>query len=145
MVIVSKLMGDVKSGELLRLPFLGYSVVIGLIMLAFGLIVVFSMGAGEHLLGGDIMQAQDKLRGWFGIPAMIITMMVCLALLFAGFNISAKRIRNMGLPGWWGVLAVTVAGFVLSALISEQGGSIFNGIYVLCLLFIPANTFAKGT
>jgi hypothetical protein len=60
------------------------------LMFGFTLAIVMAIGAGEHLIGGDLQQAQDKLRGWFGVPATIIVSLVALMALVAKLNIMAN-------------------------------------------------------
>ena len=111
------LFGDITDGRLRRLQFLGYSLFLVLLMIGFGLAVVMAIGAGEQLIGGDLQQAQDKLREWFTLPFLIVLGLVLFVLLFAHLNITAKRIRDIGLPGWWTVLGIAV----LTGVVSHRG------------------------
>jgi len=75
---------------------------------------------------------------------MVVFGLVLVLFAFAGANIMAKRIRDIGLPGWWSVLAIVVLTGVVSVVISAQVG---NGLYLpisLALLLIPTDAFAKG-
>ncbi|MBW2208518.1 MAG: hypothetical protein JRG79_16550, partial [Deltaproteobacteria bacterium] len=63
--MIKALFGDVKTGRLMRLQYLGYSLLLSLLMFGFGLAIVLAIGAGEHIIGGDLQQAQDKLREMF--------------------------------------------------------------------------------
>ena len=64
--------GEFTSGRLKRLQYLGYALLLTALLFGFILAVVLAIGAGEHLVGGDLQQAQDKLRAWFGLPATIV-------------------------------------------------------------------------
>ena len=66
--MIKALFGDVKTGRLMRLQYLGYSLLLSLLMLGFGFAVVSTIGAGEHIIGGDLQLAQDKLREMFTLP-----------------------------------------------------------------------------
>ena len=138
------LFGDITDGRLRRLQFLGYSLFLVLLMIGFGLAVVMAIGAGEQLIGGDLQQAQDKLREWFTLPFLIVLGLVLFVLLFAHLNITAKRIRDIGLPGWWTVLGIAVLTGVVSAAVSNQAGSGLSNLIWLALVLIPGNAFAKG-
>ena len=70
--MIKALFGDVKIGRLMRLQYLGYSLLLSLLMFGFGLAIVLAIGAGEHIIGGDLQQAQDKLREMFTLPLMIV-------------------------------------------------------------------------
>ena len=138
------LFGDITDGRLRRLQFLGYSLFLVLLMIGFGLAVVMAIGAGEQLIGGDLQQAQDKLREWFTLPFLIVLGLVLFVLLFAHLNITAKRIRDIGLPGWWTVLGIAVLTRVVSGAVSNQAGSGLSNLIWLALVLIPGNAFAKG-
>lgn len=115
------------------------------IPIIFMLLIVFAIGAGEHVVGGDLTQAQDKLRAWFGVPAVIISASAMLAIFFAQLNIMAKRIRHMGLSGWWWVLGIVVINFVVTAVAGEQVGNILGLLIALALLFIPGGIFGRSS
>ena len=108
-----------------------------------------SLGIAENLAGGDLTQTQQLLAEKFGLPAMIIVGIVVAAVFFASLNLEAKRIRDMGLPGWWTLLAVWVLSVIIIALLSgfldpELGNrvsSIISAIAFLALVFIPGDTF----
>lgn len=138
------LFGDITDGRLRRLQYLGYSLLLVLLMFGFALAVVMAIGAGEHLIGGDLQQAQDKLREWFTLPFMIVFGLVLFLLLFAHMNITAKRIRDIGLPGWWALLGIAVLTGVVSAAVSNQAGSGLSNLIWLALLLIPGDAFARG-
>lgn len=131
------------DGRLARLQYLGYSLL--LTAIAFGIIIVlvFAMGAGEHLLGGDLTQAQDKLRGWFALPTVVLFSLGYLVLIVAGANIMAKRIRDMGLPGWWVVVAISLLVGGSTTASSEQAGGGLMTIIWIALLLIPSGAFTN--
>ena len=144
--------GDVKSGRLQRLPFLGYFILLQIIMVAIAVGIGAGIGAAESLVGGDLQQAQEMLRTRFGIPVIILLAILFGALFFAMLNLEAKRIRDMGLPGWWTLLAVAVISIILGVLYnllvgaepqtSSQSSGAFSMIILLALLLIPSDTFA---
>lgn len=142
--MVSALFKELKTGQLRRMAFFGYGVLLMIIPLIFMLVVVFLIGAGEHLIGGDLTQAQDKLRGWFSGPAIIIVFSFMIAVLFAQLNIMAKRLRHMGLSGWWWVLIIIVVNLVVTAIAGEAIGNIIGLIVALALLFIPGDSFGRS-
>ena len=145
--------GDVTSGRLLRLPFVGYIVLLHVLFFVLVLAGAASLGVVENLVGGDLTQTQQMLSKKFGLPAMIIVGIVVAAVFFASLNLEAKRIRDMGLPGWWTLLAVWIFSVIIIALLSgfldpELGNrvsSIISAIAFLALLFIPSNTFSRNS
>jgi len=136
--------GDIHDGRLMRLQYLGYSILLSAIAFGIMLMIVLAVGAGEHLIGGDLQQAQDKLRGWFSLPAIALFGLVYLGLAFAGANIMAKRIRDIGLPGWWMVLLIFLITGGATAAGSEQSGSGLYSLIWIALLLIPGGAFARG-
>ena len=141
--MIKTLFKDVACGRIARLSYLGHSILLFLLLIAYMLIVVLAVGAGEHIIGGDLQQAQDQLRGMLTLPFLIITGIVMGLLMFAGLNIMAKRIRDIGLPGWWMVLALIVLGMLLSYFVSQQAGSGLHTLIWLLLVLIPGNAVGK--
>lgn len=135
--------GEFSNGRLKRLQFLGYVLLLAAVIFGFMLAVVLAIGAGEHIVGGDLQQAQGKLRGWFGLPATIVVMLFALAALVAKLNIMAKRIRDMGLSGWWIALALLLVTGGTSVATSEQAGSAVYCAGALLLLLIPSDAFGN--
>jgi uncharacterized membrane protein YhaH (DUF805 family) len=135
--------GDISNGRLMRLPYLGYSLLLALLVIGFGFAIVLAIGIGEHLIGGDLQQAQDKLREWFTLPFLVVFTLVSALFFFAGLNIMAKRIRDTGLPGWWVVLVIIVLGVIASYFISEQAGSGLHTLIWIALLLIPTNALTR--
>ena len=142
--MINVLFGDVKTGRLMRLQYLGYSLLLSFLMLGFGLAIVLAIGAGEHIIGGDLQQAQDKLREMFTLPFMIVFAVVMPLFVFAGFNLLSKRIRDIGLPGWWTLLVIVVLESVASYAVSNEVGSGLHSLVWIVLLLIPTDTF-KGS
>lgn len=138
-----KIFGDVAKGQLLRLPYLGYSVLLFVLLAVFMIAIGLMIGGAEQMMGGDIQQAQDKLREWLTLPFMVIFSIVMAVFLFAGFNIMAKRIRNIGLPGWWSIVVIIVVGALVTAFVSQQAGSGLNTLIWLGLVLIPGKAFNK--
>jgi uncharacterized membrane protein YhaH (DUF805 family) len=68
---------------------------------------------------------------------------VAAVLFFAGANLTAKRIRDIGLPGWWSVLAIALLVGLVSGAVSEQAGSVIQLAIWLALVLVPTNVLAK--
>lgn len=89
--MIKSLFGDVKTGRLMRLQYLGYSLLLSLLMFGFGLAILLAIGAGEHIIGGDLQQAQDRLREMFSLPLMIVFAVVIPLLVFIGVNMMRRQ------------------------------------------------------
>lgn len=142
--MITQLVGDVRHGRLERLPYLGYSILLLVLMFVFVLGTVSAIGIGEHILGGDLEIAQDKLFEWFGGPAAIVFFLCWLFFLYASLNIMAKRVRDIGLPGWWTVLALVLITGASYAVVSENTGSTLDLLVWIALLVIPSNSFGAA-
>ena len=141
--MIRTLLGDITTGKLMRMQYLGYSLLLYVLMFGFGFAVVLAIGAGEHIIGGDLQQAQDKLREMFTVPAMIVFAVVIPLFMFMGANIMAKRFRDIGLPGWWMVLVVFILSALVSYFVSENASSGFSLLVWIALLLIPGNALTR--
>jgi uncharacterized membrane protein YhaH (DUF805 family) len=142
--MIKALLGDVKTGRLMRLQYLGYSLLVYLLMFGFVFVVILAIGAGEHIIGGDLQHAQDKLREMFTLPAMIVFAVIMPLFLFMVANIMAKRIRDIGLPGWWSVLAIIVITGIVSYMVSNEVSNGLSTLIWVVLLLVPSNSQSKG-
>jgi uncharacterized membrane protein YhaH (DUF805 family) len=143
--VLKTLFGDVHSGRLKRLQYVGYSLLLSLLMIGFGFAVVAAIGLGEDFIGGDLQQVQDMLRERLTLPYMIVFAVATLLFMFTGANIMSKRIRDIGLPGWWSVLALLVLFTALSYAVSDQISSILQSLVWLLLSLIPGDSVAGGS
>lgn len=144
--------GGIMEGRLKRLPFIGYIVLLHVLFVVLVLAGVASMGVAENLVGGDLTQTRQVLAEKFGLPTMILVGIVVAAVFFATLNLEAKRIRDMGLPGWWSLLAIWIISALLIALLAglvnpELGNyisSVISIIGFLALVLIPSDTFTMS-
>ena len=134
------LFGSVIDGRLARLAFLGYLILIAFLVIGIGIGIAVTIGIAEQVIGGDLQAAQAQLQQQFGIVAIVGIGVVFLLLAFAGLNLQAKRIRDIGLPGWWTVLGLAIAGGALSYAVSEQAASGLHSLVMLVLLLVPGKT-----
>ncbi len=135
--------GEIKTGRLLRLSYLGYALLMQLLVIAMVLAFIVAIGASENLIDGDFQQIQDILRAWFSVPFIIVCGIGMVLFGFAGFNLMAKRIRDTGLPGWWTLLAILVVEVIVSIFISQETSANLHIFLTIVLLLIPADTFIK--
>ena len=135
------LFGEISSGRLLRLPYLGWSVLVGVLGLAIAIGIGLAIGVAEQIVGGDLQSAQTQLTQQFGIPAIILVFALYAVLLFASLNVMAKRLRDIGLPGWWAVVAIAIIGMLISAVASQEVASGVNFLVWIALLLVPTGLF----
>ena len=139
------LFGDVQAGRILRLPYLGYSVLLSVLMIVIGLGLAFAAGVGEHLIAGDLEAAQAHMSENFSLIAALSFVVVSVLFLFAGCNIMAKRLRDIGLPGWWMVLAIIILTGAVAVMVSDEASNILQTVIWIVLLLIPSNSLTSPT
>ena len=139
------LFGDIQAGRLLRLPYLGYSILISVLMIVFGLALAFAAGVGEYLIAGDMEAAQLHMSENFSIVSVLLFIVVSVLFLFAGCNIMAKRLRDIGLPGWWMVLAIVVVTGAVAVMVSDEASNILQTLIWIVLLLVPSNSLTSPT
>jgi len=144
--------GEIKTGRLQRLAYLGYSVLLSIIVMAVIFGAIAFVGSIENLASGDLQQTQQQLMQNFGVPAMIAFGIFGLLVIFAHVNIVAKRFRDMGLPGWWAVLALIVLAAIVGAIFHNPDPeapatvpTLINAVTWIVLLFVPSNAFSKDS
>jgi uncharacterized membrane protein YhaH (DUF805 family) len=145
MCMIRVLFGELQTGRLKRLPYLGYSVLLSVLMIVAGMALAYVAGIGEMLLAGDFEAAQAHMSENFSIVAVLLFIAVSLLFLFAGINIMAKRFRDIGLPGWWMVLAVIVVTGLVSVLVSDEASNILQTVIWIVLLLIPGDSVGSPT
>jgi uncharacterized membrane protein YhaH (DUF805 family) len=135
------LFGEIQDGRLQRLQYLGWYIVLAVLMLLVGLGIGAGIGIAERMVGGSLAEAQALITERFGAVGLIGIVVVCGVLLFAYTNIAAKRVRDMGLPGWWVILAAVIVGALISAFAGQQVSGLWTLATTLALLLIPSSAF----
>lgn len=136
--MLEKLFADVARGRLARLPYLGCLVVLWLTMLLAAVALGAGIGVAERLIGGDVAAAQKELQARLGGPFAIVLGVFLAVMLFAQANIAAKRLRDIGLPGWLALLAIVVLSVLLSGVVGAQAGTLWGSAVTLVLLLVPS-------
>jgi uncharacterized membrane protein YhaH (DUF805 family) len=131
--IIPTLFAELTSGRLGRLPFVLYVTGLHLSLLLFMLWVGISAGLAEHAASGDLAAARQALSDWMSLPTLTLSAVFLLAATFANFNLLAKRIRDMGLPGWISLLVYVI----LRALAGTMTGL---GLDLLLMILLCAVT-----
>ena len=163
--------GELGEGRLKRLPYLGYHILLMVLVFAIMFGVIFMAGSLGNMISGNIMQMQTAFLEKFGIVTLFGFIFFFFAVMFAQVNLLVKRIRDMGLPALWTILGLIVLSILLNLLFPAQhmemstavvstsegtnaaisanasSGSVvvklFDTIVFLCLVLIPSDTFKK--
>lgn len=142
--MLRKLFADVAAGRLTRLQYLGCWAVLGVAFIAGGIALGAGIGVAERLIGGDLAEAQQALKSRLGGPLLVVLGLALAAALFAHLNIAAKRMRDIGLPGWLAVLAVAVLSGVVSGGVGAEAGSLWGAVVMLVLLLVPSGAIGAS-
>ena len=135
---------EIRVGRLKRLRYFGYSILLDVLGLLFVFGVVAAIAGAETAMGGDLQEMQAALRKAFAGPLVIVILGFVAAAVFASLNMSAKRIRDIGLPGWLVVLAIAMVTITVSILVSANAGQILSFMVWIGLLLTPGNLMSKG-
>lgn len=163
--------GEWGNGRLKRLPYLGYYILLMVLMMAVIFATIFALGATESLMGGDLAATQEIIRNKFGILAIVGFVVLIFVVLFGQINILAKRIRDMGLPALWTILGIIAISMALNVAFPAQEIAVstavvdtaagtqaaisgtatqssmivqgFDLLLFLCLILIPSDTFGR--
>lgn len=84
------------------------------------------------------------MREQFRLLAIILTVILFPTLFLTHLNLMAKRIRNIRLPDWRTLLAIILAGILVSALVSQNASNILSTLVWLALLLIPSGAFSSS-
>jgi uncharacterized membrane protein YhaH (DUF805 family) len=142
--MIRTLFADLSSGRLQRLPYLGWYAVLALFVLVIGFGIGASIGLAERASGGEAADAQMVITEHLGVVGLVLIIAIFSVLLFAHLNIAAKRIRDMGLPGWLVLLGAIIVGGLIGTLAGQGIGALFNLLGLLALFLIPSNAFGKS-
>lgn len=135
--------GEIRDGRLGRMAFLAWTVLLALVVIGFGLLAGASLAVVQNLIGGDPRTSQALLEEVLAGPLVIALTLVGLVVLFAQYNLVAKRARDIGLPGWPTVLAVLLLTGLAGATLSEAVIGLLNGVLGLALLLIPTDALRR--
>lgn len=138
--IVDSYYSSVTNGTLGRMRFFGLFLSANAIWILLGIGIVAMIGAAEHLVGGDLQEAQAVLRSKLGVPSVVALAFLGLAFFFALMNITAKRIRDIGLPGWTGVVVIIVLLGVVTQFGTDKLQQGVSSLVLLALVLIPGRS-----
>lgn len=139
------LFGELKGGRLKRLPFFGYWLLLTVASVGALFAIAVLIGAADRITSGGLQQLEDQLRTQFGIAGIILVIALACAISFANLNLQAKRLRDIGLPGWPAIAGIMALSFLLSLAFSSRVSGSFNIIVFLTLLLIPTGTWQRRT
>ena len=163
--------GEWSTGKLQRLPYLGYHLLLMVLIIAIIMGTIFTIGAAENFIGGNLAETQKMLMDKFGFVAIAGIVTLIFIVMLGQLNILGKRIRDMGLPVLMTILGIMLISLILNIALPPQEVAmsaaaiqtaddsaatvatattstnviiqIFDMIVFLCLVFIPSNTFGS--
>ncbi|MCF3935653.1 DUF805 domain-containing protein [Acuticoccus sp. M5D2P5] len=139
-------LGDPADGRLGRGRFILLWLLLGIVTVGVLIVVMIAFGA----LGGVLARISAETGtpppfiDAFPIPMILAIVAVVLGSIYAGLNITAKRARDVGLPGW--LVAIVIA-FVSGGTIplSDNGATIGAGFLLSAILaLLPSGWIGRG-
>ena len=134
------LFGAPRQGRMARLAFVIYASAIQLAVLVYVIWVGVAAGLAEQAVDLDLEKAQQQLSDFLSPSLLVFTGVFLTALIYAQFNIVAKRVRDIGLPGWWVILAYVILRVAISAVGFPWVGLLFEVLAMLLLCFVASDT-----
>lgn len=141
--ILEIMFGDIREGRVSRASYVAYSLLAS-VLAGFALMaIVLALGSVTALFSSDVSSVGVFLTEKFGGgPGLVILFALSLLLVFVHANLTAKRYRDMGLPGWKTLFAVSLGtGLLIGALPALGGG--LQVLLFLILLLMPSNAFGN--
>ena len=136
--------GGLTHDRLGRLGYLGYWLLLAVFTITGLLLIGLGLGLTENFVGGELQDAQQSLREEFGTPFIAALWLAGLLFLFAELNLSAKRVRHIGLPGWPVTLGASVVIVLASLLVSQNLGHGLSFVAWLALIGAPGGAMKKA-
>ena len=158
--------GEWRDGRLKRLQFFGYSILLIVVSVAVVMGGIMLAGGFESVMSND-----SNLFAGMGVVMMVALFVFIFAMLAANLNITAKRFRDMGLPGWWSVVVTIVISWILEITFPGQSvdinaqlaeneqvfaaameanstssstvADLFSLVVFAVLVFVPSDSFGK--
>jgi uncharacterized membrane protein YhaH (DUF805 family) len=128
---------DVANGRIGRLSYLGHSALLLLLFLVVGLGIAVAFGVTGHMLNADFHAAHTTVMAAAGVPFIILMIALIGAFLFVSLNLTAKRVRDIGLPGWPVTICYLFAVGLVAQYLSQSVGHALNSLAFLALLLVP--------
>lgn len=125
--------GDWIGGRLGRVPFLLASLAIWAVLLLAG------------AAAGPIVPEDPGAEVGSGTLVLIFLFaLLSLVAMAASFNIAAKRLRDIGLPGWWTLLGLTVLSTVLLVTVPAYSYPWFSILVFAALCLVPSGAAVRA-
>ncbi len=134
-----KIFAELTGARMARLPYFAYTLLLTVTLVVVVFAIVTGIAGFENLRDGNITAIEKRFAEDAGGTLLIAFILFLLTLMFAHFNLMAKRLRDIGFPGWPGVLAVFVGTAVVTAVIGDNYAGTINTLVWLVLVLIPGN------
>jgi uncharacterized membrane protein YhaH (DUF805 family) len=135
--------GDVASGRIGRLRYLGLWCLLCVLTIIAVLVVLSTTGPGGANIGDGTGDIEEYIAQQVGLTRLLPLTVFVLAVVFANLNIMAKRFRDIGLSGWWIVVLIVILGLVLSRYGSPTLASGFSFVVFFALLLVPGAALSR--
>ncbi len=97
-----------------------------------------AIGGIERIMGGSVAALRTILAENLGGPVAVLVLLMILVFVFAHLNITAKRARDVGLPGWLTAIVIgALSGGATQIAADGMGG--LGLLLVIILAFLPTD------
>ncbi len=127
---VKVLFGEWRKGRIARVEFVAYSLLIWAML--YGLLLLQAWPVEGQI---DVLQTRHIGTSILVLPAAAI------AALLGTLNLSAKRIRDMGAPGWLSTIGITAVNAGLIFVLPGFAYPWFSIAVFLALAVVPSDLF----
>jgi uncharacterized membrane protein YhaH (DUF805 family) len=142
--MLETIFGELRIGRVSRLRFVVAHLVLTVGGMAIMLALLWFSGAAADAAALEAGPEEfDAVLDNLGGGWLLALAATGLLLFFGQINLWAKRLRDMGLPGWWTVLILIGAGVVVSGFVPGQVSSGLNLAVLLALLLVPGGAFGN--
>lgn len=135
---------EIADGRLRRLAYLGHSLLLFLLVIIVGAIFEILLLLAEEAAGLGLDRAEAGLFERLSLPAALVVIVLWLPVAFAGLNMQAKRLRDIGMQGWREVSIILVAGLFIGLILAPEAGGILNAVVWLALVLVPTGAASRG-
>ncbi len=135
---------EIDDGRLRRLAYLGYTLLLSLLVIIVGTFFGILLLVVEEAAGFGLDRAEASLFERLSLPAALVVIALWLPVVFAGVNMQAKRLRDIGMQGWREVSIILIAGLFISMFLAPEAGSILSVLIWIVLVLVPTGAASRG-
>jgi len=139
----STLFGQIADGRLARRSFSLITLLLLLLILAVLAAMAVAIGVGRQLGGSEISATEEQIAQLLGVPVALFGLTLTAVLVYGALNVSAKRLRDFGLPGWSSVALLALLELGVGLLLGAPVAGWLYAALLASLAALPSNRIAR--